>query len=131
MYYFCAIGLSCLVCFVQDPETTPVIKPGDATEHVNKTVIVEMEVASSSLLKDKDMAFLNSLKDHRADDNFSVVFRKAGLQAFKDKEIEDPAKHFLSKKIRVEGKVELYNKKPQIVVTKFEQIKVVGVKPED
>jgi hypothetical protein len=115
----------------QDSTDLPVIKPSDAAQHVDKQVIVEFEVASSSLLKDRDMCFLNSLKDHRQDDNFSVVLRKAGLKAFADKEIEDPAKHFLKKKVRVEGKVELYNKKPQLVVTKFEQLKVVGVRPED
>jgi hypothetical protein len=115
----------------QDSTEVPVIKPTDAAQHVDKQVIVEFEVASSSLLKERDMCFLNSLKDHRQDDNFSVVLRKPGLKAFADKEIEDPAKHFLKKKVRVEGKVELYNKKPQIVVTKFEQLKVVGVKPED
>jgi DNA/RNA endonuclease YhcR with UshA esterase domain len=115
----------------QDSTELPVIKPSDAAQHVDKQVIVEFEVASSSFLKERDMCFLNSLKDHRQEDNFSVVLRKAGLKVFADKEIEDPAKHFLKKKVRVEGKVELYNKKPQIVVTKFEQLKVVGVRPAD
>lgn len=114
----------------QESTELPVIKPSDAAQYVDKQVIVEFEVASSSLLKERDMCFLNSLKDHRQDDNFSVVLRKPGLKAFADKEIEDPAQHFLKKKVRVEGKVELYNKKPQIVVTKFEQLKVVGVKPD-
>lgn len=115
----------------QDSNELPVIKPSDAGQHVDKQVIVEFEVASSSFLKDRDMCFLNSLTDHRQEDNFSVVLRKAGLKVFADKEIVDPAKHFLKKKVRVEGKVELYNKKPQIVVTKFEQLKVVGVRPAD
>jgi len=114
---------------LQDPESPPVIKPGDAAQYADKTVIVEMEVESSSLLAEKELGFLNSLKDHRSGDNFSVVLRKAGLKSFKDNQIDDPAKHFLKKKIRIEGKVELYNKKPQILVTKFEQIKVVGVRP--
>lgn len=119
------------LAMAQDEPEVPVIKPSEAAQHVDKQVIVEFEVASSSLLKERDMCFLNSLKDHRQEDNFSVVLRKAGLKAFADKEIEDPAKHFLKKKVRVEGKVEIYKEKPQIVVTKFEQLKVVGVRPDD
>ncbi len=115
----------------QEPEAPPVIKPSEAAKHVNKTVIVEMEVESSSFLKDKELCFLNSLKDHRSADNFSVVIRKEGLKIFKDNKVEDPAKHYLKKKIQVEGKVELFKEKAQIIVEKFEQLKVVGVRPEE
>ncbi|MDP1563462.1 MAG: hypothetical protein Q8M16_18935 [Pirellulaceae bacterium] len=125
------VALLFLSSFLQEPESTPVIKPAEAVNHVNKTVIVEMEVEGSSFLKDKELCFLNSLKDHRSKDNFSVVFRKEGLKVFKDNKIEDPAAHFLKKKIRVEGKVELYKDKAQIIVEKFEQLKVVGVRPEE
>jgi hypothetical protein len=130
----CLLGSTLIpapLAFAQNEPEVPVIKPSEAAQHVDKQVIVEFEVASSSLLKERDMCFLNSLKDHRQEDNFSVVLRKAGLKAFADKEIEDPAKHFLKKKVRVEGKVEIYKEKPQIVVTKFEQLKVVGVRPDD
>jgi DNA/RNA endonuclease YhcR with UshA esterase domain len=116
---------------LQEPEAPPVIKPSEAANHVDKTVIVEMEVESSSFLKDKELCFLNSLKDHRSEDNFSIVIRKEGLKAFKENKIEDPATHFLKKKIQVEGKVELFKKKPQIIIEKFEKLKVVGVKPEE
>jgi hypothetical protein len=130
------MNLTCLLLllfgvFSQEPEATPVIKPADAAKHVNKTVIVEMEVEGSSFLKDKELCFLNSMKDHRSEDNFSVVLRKEGLKVFKENKIDDPAKHFLKKKIQIEGKVELFNKKPQIIVEKFESLKVVGVRPEE
>jgi DNA/RNA endonuclease YhcR with UshA esterase domain len=124
----CLLSLS---SFCQDPESPPVVKPEDAAQHVNKTVIVEMEVASSSFLKDRELCFLNSLKDHRSEKNFSVVLRKEGLQSCQENGVEDPAKHFLKKKVRIQGKVELYNKKPQIIVTQFEQLKVVGIRPEE
>jgi len=122
------IFLMLLGCW-QDQDSPPVIKPEQAGQHANQTVIVEMEVKSSNFLKDRDMCFLNSLADHRGEDNFTAVLRKAGLEAFKKEDIDDPAKHFLKKKIRVQGKIELYNKKPQIVVEKFDQIKVVGIRP--
>jgi DNA/RNA endonuclease YhcR with UshA esterase domain len=130
------MNLTCVILLflgslIQEPEATPVIKPSEAANHVNKTVIVEMEVESSSFLKDKELCFLNSLKDHRSEDNFSVVLKKEALKVFKDNKIEDPAKHYLKKKIQVEGKVELFKDKPQIVLEKFEQLKVVGVRPEE
>ena len=43
----------------QEPEVK-VIKPSEAAEHVGKKVQVEMIVESSSLLKDRDLCFLNS-----------------------------------------------------------------------
>lgn len=114
----------------QEPEVK-VIKPSEAAEHVGKKVQVEMIVESSSLLKDRDLCFLNSEKDHRSEKNFSVVLRKEGLADCADHEVEDPAKHFAKKKLRVEGKIELYRDRPQLIVSKFEQIKVVGVPIED
>ncbi|MBL8892327.1 MAG: hypothetical protein JNL67_20295 [Planctomycetaceae bacterium] len=130
------MNLTCaLLLFVgtlfQEPEAPPVIKPSEAANHVNKTVIVEMEVESSSFLKDKELCFLNSLKDHKAEGNFSAVLKKEGIKACQDNKIDDPAKHYLKKKVQIEGKVELFKDKPQIVVSKFEQLKVVGVKPEE
>lgn len=130
------MNLTCALLLIfgtllQESEAPPVIKPSEAANHVNKTVIVEMEVESSSFLRDKEVCFLNSLKDHKAESNFSAVLKKEGIKACQDNQIDDPAKHFLKKKIQVEGKVELFKDKPQIVVSKFEQLKVVGVEPEE
>lgn len=103
------------------------IQPEDAGKHMGQKVEVVLTVASSSLLKDRDLCFLNSKKNHRDEKNFSVVFRKEGLKEFAAKKIEDPAKHFRNKKVKVTGKIEEYNGKPQIMVTKFEQIKTLAV----
>lgn len=114
-----------LVPFVQ--QELKEIPPAEASRYQEKSIAVVMEVASSSFLRDRDLCFLNSMKNHRDDKNFTVVLRKEGIKAFAEKDIKDVAKHFRNKKIRVTGKVEMYKGKPQIIVTKFQQIRTLAV----
>ena len=102
------------------------ITADEASKHISQKCIVEMRVKSSRHLADRGICFLNSQKNHRDKKNFTVVIRRAGLKAFKEKKIEQPAKQYRGKKIRVTGKIELYsNKRPQIIVKNPEQIEIV------
>lgn len=121
------IWLCLLMASLVGQEELKEIQAEDAGKHMGQKVEVVLTVAGSSFLKDRDLCFLNSKKNHRDEDNFSVVFRKEGLKAFAEKKIEDPAKHFRNKKVKVTGKIEEYNGKPQIIITKFEQIKTLAV----
>jgi hypothetical protein len=106
-------------------ESPPLIKPEEAGKHIYKRCTVEMKVRSSRLLRSQELLFLNSQKDFRDEKNFVAVVRGPALDALREKRIESPAEHFRNKKIRVTGRLELYEMKPQIVVEKLGQIKIV------
>ena len=107
------------------------VKLEDIEEHVGKDVTVEYQVKSSTLIDAKKICFLNSKKDYRKKGNFTVVIKSDTLEEFAMKEVANPAKHYYGKKIRVYGKVAEHRGKPQLLVTKFEQIKVIDSLPTE
>jgi len=104
----------------------PVIKPENASDHIDKECIVEFEVKAARVIQDKNIGFLNSTRDHREEGTFTVFFGKKGLQAYKDqRKIENPAAEFIGKTIRVKGKVTIHKGKPEIEVEDPDQIELV------
>ena len=75
-------------------------------------------------MEEAGRCYLNSRKDFRDDENFTVVIFSEGLESFADAGIADPAKQFRGKTIRVTGTVELYKDKPQIKVERADQIEL-------
>jgi len=69
------------------------------------------------------MYYLNSSKDFRDEKNFPVVLNVKTLGADL-KKLGDPQKVYLNKKIKVTGKVTLFNDRPQILIEKLEQIQI-------
>lgn len=102
-----------------------VVQADDAAEQDGKDCIVEFKVNGGRLLKDRGMCFLNSLSDHRDKKCFTAVIRNTGLKAFSEEKIEDPFNHFKDKKIRVKGKVAMFQDRPQIIVEDVGQIEEV------
>lgn len=107
--------------------TANAIAPADALDHVGKTLTVEFVVAAARKLDDKEICFLNSLKDHREQGNFTAVIFRDGLARFVADGIADPAEEYLGKTIRVSGMVEDRSGQAQIVVESPTQIEVVAV----
>lgn len=103
----------------------PLVSLAEAGQHVGEEVAIELVVASSRLLTSGKFCFLNSKKNFSDKDNFTVAIRGAALPKFAEKEIADPAQHFLEKTIRVTGKVSLHQDRPQIIVDRPEQIVVI------
>ena len=103
----------------------PRIDASEAADHVGEECVVEMVVEAGRLLEDKNMCFLNTRKDRRAADNFTVVIFRRGLERFREADIEDPASHFLDRTIRVRGTVAEHKGQPQIVVEDPEQVELV------
>ncbi len=101
------------------------IAPAEAVAHAGEECTVELVVAAARKLPGKDVCFLNSKKDHRDEDNFTVVIFKDGLERLKGDGIENPAEHFLDATIRVRGVIEKRDGRPQIVVDEPGQIVVV------
>jgi len=101
------------------------LSPAEAAKKVNQKVIVEMEVKSTGGNTNR---YLNSEKDYRSDDNFTIFLPGAVLEKFKDAQIEDPAVYYKGKTIRVTGTVILVDEKSQIKIASPDQIKVVEKK---
>lgn len=106
-------------------EPAAAIAPAEAVAHVGEECTVEMVVVAARKLPGKDVCFLNSKKDHRDEDNFTVIIFKDGLERLKGDGIENPAEHFLDATIRVRGVIENRDGRPQIVVEEPEQITLV------
>lgn len=105
-----------------------IIAPENAAAHATETVIVEFTVRNSNLIKDrngKDVVFLNSMKDFKHNDNFTVVIFADTLAKFREQDIDDPSKHYRDKTVRVTGGVELRRGKAQIILKDPEKITLV------
>jgi len=101
------------------------IAPEEALAHVGEECTVEFIVENGRKLADKEVCFLNSLKDHREKGNFTAVIFRDGLARFAADGIDDPADTFLGKTIRVSGLVAERSGQAQIVVESPTQIEVV------
>ena len=98
----------------------------DAKKMVGETVTVEMLVNAAAGSPGTQM-FLNSEKDFKSKNNFTVMVRSS---AIKGKWEKADVNTFKGKVIRVTGKVELYKEKPEIVVTESTQLDLVKPKEE-
>ena len=101
------------------------IAPEEALSRVGEEATVEFVVQAARKLDDKEVCFLNSLKDHREKGNFTAVIFRDGLARFAADGIDDPADAFLGKTIRVSGLVAERSGQAQIVVESPTQIEVV------
>ena len=124
-----ASGLACwsgvaLAQRVAEPPAA-VVSADEAAGHVGKERVVEMVVVASRMLTDRDVCFLNSRADHKESNNFTAVIFRDGLARFATDGIGDPAAHFRDKKIRVRGRIEEHEGRPQIKVEHPGQIEVV------
>jgi DNA/RNA endonuclease YhcR with UshA esterase domain len=99
------------------------LTPAEAAKKVGERVTVEMEVKSVG--KGSGVVFLNSDPDFKDDKNFTLFLNKAGVEKFKEANVEDTAAHFQGKTVRATGKVTLYRERPQIVIEDPTQIAIV------
>jgi hypothetical protein len=129
-----SILLACLLIVVRHASATdtavaepavPAIAPTDARAHAGEECTVEFTVESARKLPGKAVCFLNSCRDHRDENNFTVMIFKGGLDRLKADGIESPAEHFEKATIRVRGVIENRDGRPQIVVEEPGQITVV------
>jgi len=103
------------------------IPAAEALSHVGEECVVEFLVENGRKLDDKNVCFLNSLKDHREKGNFTAVIFRDGLARFAADGVENPADEFMGKTLRVSGLVAERNGQAQIVVESPLQIEVVEV----
>src|SRR5262249_24532344 len=106
----------------EKPKLVPV---AEAAKHVDQTVTAQMTVESSRLLAGRGLGFLNSHKDYKDEHNFTAVLQRDVLDKLKTAGIDDAAAHYQGKKIRVTGKVGVYEGRPQIRVEDPKQLELV------
>jgi len=114
-----------ITSFIQEKAITP----AEAAKMIDKDVLLEMKVESSSMDKNKSNMFLNSKASFKDAGNFTVVVRAGANEKLKDKhKFKDAPKFFKDKTIQVKGKVSTYNDKPQMVVDGSAQLTVIEEK---
>jgi len=101
------------------------IAPEEAVSRVGEEATVEFVVQAARKLDDKEVCFLNSLKNHREQGNFTAVIFRAGLARFAADGVANPAETYLGKTIRVSGTIAERNGQAQIVVESPTQVQVV------
>jgi DNA/RNA endonuclease YhcR with UshA esterase domain len=98
------------------------ISPRDALHRVGQKVVVEMKVQATGQPKGGGRLFLNSEKDFRSDQNFTIVLNAT---AMKSKWAKATGETFKDKVIRVIGTVSEYRGSPQIQVDDESQLEIV------
>ena len=101
------------------------LSPPEARTRINEQVTVEMPVKAAKNCQRCSLMFLDSEEDHHDPNNLAVAVTETGAARFKGARIDDPARHFRGKTIRVQGVVTLKDNRPQIEVDDPRQIEVV------
>jgi len=90
----------------------------DASKYAGKYVITEGEIVSS--FNNGKICFLNFDKDYK--NSLSLVIFSNSFKKFP----ENPEKFYLGKKVRVEGRIKIYNERLEIVLESQDQIKIIN-----
>ncbi len=102
------------------------ISSREAAKLVGEKVVVEFEVKSTGQSRDNGKAFINSLADFRAADNFTVVLdAKAFEPLIKTNGVEIFRKGLVGKRIKVEGMVSEFQGKSQIELSDPKSFKIL------
>lgn len=113
-----------------DPVKLPdgVISPADALKKAKgDEVTVQFEVAGGNAVSGGKRILLNSLKDFKSDDNFTVVVNEKAMTGPFDKATFDT---FKGKTIRAKGKLSEYQKKLQLQIDDAAMLEIVEPKKE-
>jgi hypothetical protein len=103
------------------------LAPVEGRKKVGERITVEMTVrAAKDRLEVRGEIYLDSEQDFRDEKNFAVVITKTGAASLKAAGIDDPAAHFMDKKIRATGKVTEVDHVPRMEIDDAKQIKVVN-----
>jgi len=110
---------------VEKPVGPGAVSTAAAARRVGEKLTVEMTVNATGG-NAKKRFFLNSEKNFRDEKNFTIVL-EMGMSAakFAESKIDDPAKHYAGKRIRVTGTVAKYMERAEIIVTDPAQIQIV------
>ncbi len=89
----------------------------DADKYIGKYVITEGEIISS--YNNGRVCYLNFHKDYKK--YLSLVIFASSFKKFP----QNPEKFYLGKKVKVEGRIKIYNARLEIILESDEQIKIL------
>ncbi len=90
--------------------------------HEGEYISVVGTVVTTHIGKSGKVRFLNFGPDYRK--AFTVVIFTSDLNKFTSK-IGEPTKYYANKKVKVDGRIKIYQKKPEIIVNDPSQIKII------
>ncbi len=99
-----------------------ILKASEAIDHIGQVVTVEMTVKASKNGSGRKTYFLDSEGDYKLESNLAVLISHDDMATFREAGIDDPARHFKGKTIRVTGKVIDEENQIRIRVTRADQI---------
>jgi hypothetical protein len=103
------------------------LAPIQARKRVGVKITVEMTVrAAKDRLEKRGEIYLDSEPDFRDEKNFAVVITKKGAASLKTAGIDNPADHFIEKKIRATGVVKEVDSVPRIEIDDAKQIRLAS-----
>ena len=117
------------LAFAEDPK--PEAKPipaAEAKDHLDKEATFEMVVRSSKDAEKSKVIYLDSEVDYKDPKTLVVVISYDHLDAFKKAKIDEPAKYYLDKTIRVTGTPRKESDQIRIRVEDPKSIKVIEAK---
>jgi hypothetical protein len=120
-----AAGVLALILLSGDPAgRTAGLSPEEAASRVGSDVVVEMEVRSVGHDKAGRLIFLNSRPEFTDPKNFAIVIPRAVTDP--KVEIDDVAKPYQNRRVRVRGQVDQYKGNAQIKVRTLDQIQILS-----
>jgi hypothetical protein len=120
------IVVACCISLVYGAEDQP-LTPVQARRKVGEKITVEMTVrAAKDRLEKRGEIYLDSEPDFRDEKNFAVVITKKGAASLKTAGIDNPADHFMDKKIRATGIVKEVDSVPRIEIDDAKQIRIAA-----
>jgi hypothetical protein len=121
------------VVAADDDEKKPIpIKPPDARKHVGKKVIVEFDVKKTKHSPKRKKYYIDSEEDFQDERNIGIqIDEPMALKLREEKKVEDVAKFYEGKKIRVAGVIVLEDDRPYIKLAAPDDIDVVEKKKSE
>lgn len=98
------IGLACMLATASRGDDV-IIPAREAAKHIGETGIIRLTVRSSVDEAPRKLYFLDSEADYKHPDNMAIVILYKDMASFKKLGIDDPAKYYKNKTIKVRGKL--------------------------
>jgi hypothetical protein len=112
-----------------DPKpVAKVIPAAEAKDHLDEACVIEMTVQLSKNAEPRKEYYLDSEDDFHDPKNLAIVISYDDIEAFKKAGIDDPSKHYLHKKIHVQGTPRKEAQQIRVRITDPKHITIVEAK---
>ncbi len=105
--------------------------PAEALTSVGQNVILEMTVGAVAFSKAGEWMYLNSELDYKNPNNMAVAIKYPTVERRKAMGLDRENDKIVGLRVRVTGKVTLYDDAPQIIVGETEQFEILPAKTDN